>query len=494
MSDSEGPSLAGRALVAVVLMAGFYVMALAIAGVLLFIPYAEWHWAHRIHVKLVLACVLGAGVLLWSILPRRDRFVPPGPRLDRARHPELFQELERISAATGQEVPEEAYLEYEVNAWVSQRGGLMGWGGRRVMAVGLPLLRVLTVSQLRGVLGHEFGHYHGGDTRLGPWIYKTREALFRTLRALGSNESWLRYPFIGYAKIFFRVSGAISRRQELAADRLAAKIVGSRIFGGALRVVEEAGLAYRPYLDSELFPVLNLGHRPPVAEGFARFLASPRVASQVQELVQKRMKSPASDPYQTHPPLPERLAAISELPSSGSEPADDRPAIALLGDIDRLELELLLSVTGNDKVRGLKPVAWEDMPQQALVPAWRERVKGASAALSGVSPSAFPELTPKRLEEIGQAISKEKRLAPADAQALARSTLSAALALQMVDAGWTLRSEPGEDVVVARGKDEVDTFSVFSRLDQGQLTAEEWRARLRELGVDAIDLGRPTPG
>jgi hypothetical protein len=55
---------------------------LAVVVVLIYLPYAEMRYAHRIHPKLALACVIGALVVLWSILPRRDRFVPPGLRLN----------------------------------------------------------------------------------------------------------------------------------------------------------------------------------------------------------------------------------------------------------------------------------------------------------------------------------------------------------------------------------------------------------------------------
>jgi len=44
----------------------------------------------------------------------------------------------------------------------------MGFGSRRVMGLGLPLLQILTVAQFRAVLPHEFGHYYGADTRQDP--------------------------------------------------------------------------------------------------------------------------------------------------------------------------------------------------------------------------------------------------------------------------------------------------------------------------------------
>ena len=74
-------------------------------------------------------------------------------------------------------MPREVYLIGDVNAFVADRGGFMGFGSRRVMGLGLPLLSILSVSQFRAVLAHEFAHYYGGDTSLGPWVYKTQTAI-----------------------------------------------------------------------------------------------------------------------------------------------------------------------------------------------------------------------------------------------------------------------------------------------------------------------------
>src|SRR5215467_4211225 len=143
--DRGKMSLKTRALVALALMIGFYLLALAVALGLLWVPYAEWKYLDRISGRLAIACLIGALVVLWSILPRRDKFEPPGPRIDEAGQPRLFAEVGSIARAIDQEMPHEVYLVPEVNAWVAQRGGLMGIGSRRVMALGLPLLSLLTV-------------------------------------------------------------------------------------------------------------------------------------------------------------------------------------------------------------------------------------------------------------------------------------------------------------------------------------------------------------
>ena len=73
-------------------------------------------------------------------------------------------------------MPEDVYLTFG-----GERRGDAAFAAHRVMIVGVPLMHILSERQLRGVIAHEFGHYSGGDTRLGPWIYRTRETIGRTI-------------------------------------------------------------------------------------------------------------------------------------------------------------------------------------------------------------------------------------------------------------------------------------------------------------------------
>jgi heat shock protein HtpX len=66
-------------------------------------------------------------------VPRPDRFEPPGPVLAPDRQRRLFGLIGEVATATGQAMPREVYLVPDVNAWVAVRGGVMGFGSRRVM-------------------------------------------------------------------------------------------------------------------------------------------------------------------------------------------------------------------------------------------------------------------------------------------------------------------------------------------------------------------------
>jgi heat shock protein HtpX len=165
-------------------MAGFYFLAISSGVGLLAFAWFILKAQSASALKVGLLAVFAGGTVLWSLRPRRDHFEAPGPELTRGDQPELFAVLDEVASAANQATPQEVYALQDVNAWVCTRGGVLGTGGRRVMGLGIPLLHLLTVDQLKAVLAHEFGHYGGGDTKIGRVVYQTRMGLGRTLEAV----------------------------------------------------------------------------------------------------------------------------------------------------------------------------------------------------------------------------------------------------------------------------------------------------------------------
>jgi Zn-dependent protease with chaperone function len=479
-------SLAGRAALAVALFIGFYLLAVLVAGVLVFIPYAEWTVAHRLHIQLAFGCLVAAGVILWSLVPRPDRFEPPGPRLDPATQPALFALIREVAAATGQPLPAEVYLIPEVNAWVSSRGGFLGFGSRRVMGLGLSLLSIVTVSQLRAVLAHEFGHYYGGDIRVGPWIYKTRAAIGRTL--VGLAGSVVQRPFWWYGRLFLRVTHAVSRRQEFVADELAARTVGAQPLIAGLRAIHGAAGAFAVYWDSEVVPVLKGGFRPPLAEGFAAFLAAPAVATAVQRHLEAALQAGQSDPYDTHPALAERIAAAQRLPP-GRVPAEDPPALSLLAGAAACEHQMLRSLAGAAHARSLQPVAWAATGAQVFVPRWSAVAEQHRADLADMTLADLPQVAGRRAAFGRHVGHPEGRGFTEDEWAAwGGYVLGAALASTLAGAGWEVQALPGVPVECRRGETGIAPFSTLDHLTDGTLSAAAWQAQCAAAEIGALPL------
>jgi heat shock protein HtpX len=488
----SSPSLAGRAALAVGLMLGFYVLAIGIAGVLIYLPYAEWTYAGSLHIKLAFFCILGAGTILWSILPRPDRFVPPGPALEPKEHPKLFEALTGIAKATQQEMPSEVYLTAEVNAWVMDRSGVMGFGSRRVMGLGLPLLQVLSVSQLSAVLAHEFGHFHGGDTKLGPWVYKTRAAIGRTLQGLAAHGSFLQTPFLWYGKAFLRITHAVSRRQEFAADALAARTVGSRPLIEGLKLIHGAALAFNAYWLNEVAPVLRQGFHPPLVEGFRRYLGASRVAAAVSASLDRELAEGETDPYDTHPPLRQRIAAVQDGPDRDT-PGDDLPAISLLGNIEGLETQLIGTTPNEPTAQAFQSVAWDEVGWKFWVPAWEAYTGKYANVLAGNTPRTLPELA-QNLEAFSQRLREAdgEDLASEDRRQQVAAMLGMALTVALSRNGWELHVIPGEDTICERKGTAIKPFDIVPELVSGELSPETWHELCANSGIADLDLsGRP---
>jgi Zn-dependent protease with chaperone function len=480
----ESPSLAGRTALAIVVMVGFYLLALGIAGGLAWLIYQDLTHSRYVHGRLVLFGGITIAIIVWSILPRRDKFPDPGVRLHRDDQPELFAAIEKTAQAAQQRPPAEVFLVGDVNAFVAERGGIAGFGSRRVMGIGLPLLQTLNVSELRSVLAHEFGHFHGGDTKLGPWIYKTRGAIDRTIRGFAKADSLLCWPFRWYGNLFLRITHAISRRQELAADALAVRIAGLGPVQEALRKVNVAAPMFHAYLEHDYQPLLSRGVRAPLAAGFEAFLSTEGTRAMRQEVSAAAMHE-RSDPYDTHPPLRERLAAAERVGAAGQAKVDARPAIRLLRRLDELEADLIAFQTGNVELGRTPPTAWNETGATVFAEQWRNARDQHRALIPAIALGDLPSQR-DQLRDLGKRMDAslpDEHLEPAGAWLLAASCGHV-----LVRAGFAVLNRPGERLRLQRDAHTIEPFDLFRRVAERPEAAGEWRAQCESAGVAALRL------
>jgi Zn-dependent protease with chaperone function len=502
-------SLALRAVFAAIMMVTFYaIAAVAVAGlvylgVLLFEMLPDS--GGRAALVLIIiggASFFAAAVVAWSVLPRIDRFEPPGPEIKKRDCPLLFAELERLGEATGQRLPRHVYLVSDVNAFVTERGGLMGIGARRVMGIGLPLFGLLTVSQLRAVVAHELGHFYGGDTKLGPWIYKTRAAVGRTVVNLASARETtsdsgdlyigainllfaaIQKPFAWFGNLFLRATQSISRQQEHSADALAARTCGSEPLIEGLKRVSTGAIGYSSYLNNELAPVVDAGFRTPVIAGFNAFMSDAELRSTLDKILDEELESDEQDPFDSHPPLRERVGALERLGLPAVD-RDDRPGIELLGEVTELEQKLLSFMTG----ASLEPLSWDQVVEKVYLPAWREGAALAAEAFHGLAVAEVPR-DPALLGncmrlEVGDDVDL---MEPETIYRWAQHRIGAAITVLMIDRGFTAEAAPGCPVTLRRGDEVVEPFALLAAYMNSDTSRTEWDDRCRALGLGGLDL------
>ncbi len=445
-----------------------------------------------------LAMAIAGVIILWSLLPRFDRFTPPGPELLPSEHPKLFHEIRRIAARAGEAAPAHVYATNDVNAFVAQRGGIMGLFSHRVMGLGLPLLRVLSVGELRAVLAHEFGHFAAGDTKLGPWVHKARSAMVRVLDNLASASNAasevgtislvfavLHAPFRWFFSFYMSFTQALSRAQEFAADALSARLEGSETVVTALTKVERAALGYSIYLRQEVAPIIAHGFLPPIGAGFAQFIEAEKVATALSSLVAEVEKSAETDRFDSHPPLGERVGAARRLghpaPATGHASPRELRAIDLLSDVAAVEKEVELDWSTDHQP--LRPIGWEQS-DQALVKQWRETVREFGKSLAGHTFATLP-LDPAGIKTLLVKSFGTVTVPDDEVVNWACFVYSDFACTALVGHGFTVHNRPGRSVVIQRGDVEFQPRNEIAELVRAN-DAAAWRAKVENLGIADI--------
>ncbi|GAA5159448.1 MULTISPECIES: M48 family metallopeptidase [Amycolatopsis] len=326
-----------RAVVCLVLLAAFPVVVLAVAAGLgaLEVFALRANAFTGVKIGLIVLPVLFVLVKAVFTLDRLGDGERGGVVVTPEAQPRLWGLVRRLAADVGTAPPDEIRLVPAVNAGVSEDARLAGLRvTKRRMIIGAPLLAGLSEAQLTAVLAHELAHYSNRDTRFAAATYRGFVRMARTLGQL-SRPGWFDQVvaafFAAYARFYLRLSSTLSRRQELAADALAATIAGPHAAASALREVEALAFAWHRFLSRYAGLGWSAGYLPRhIFGGFTAVLTDPGNRAELDAV----RAQPGTDatPYDSHPPTAERVALLETLP--GPAVTADRPARDLLENPD----------------------------------------------------------------------------------------------------------------------------------------------------------------
>lgn len=263
--------------------------------------------------KLAIALLVLVGVALRSLWVKIE--APTGLSLARTDHPALSAAIEEIRVAARAPRAHVVLLTGDLNAAITQvpRLGMFGWQ-RNYLLLGLPLMLILSLDELKAVLAHEFGHLSGAHGRFGAWIYRLRTSWSRLAATLHARKHWgsaLFVPFFDwFAPKFAAYSLVQARMQEYEADRTAAARHGARALANALIRTDlkshDLAQSYWPsvYKAADELPAPATGpYRGLLGAESRGFL--PSASEQLRQELERETST-----VDTHPCLRDRLAAL----------------------------------------------------------------------------------------------------------------------------------------------------------------------------------------
>ncbi len=472
-----------RAAVAVSMLAGFYALALGLVAGLGFGAYYLAAHANG-GTQIVVTLVAAAGAILVGLAKalRRPRFEPHGVQLLERDQPHLWALVRDLAARVVTRPPDEIWLVPEVNAAVTEEAGLLGLrGGRRYLLVGLPLLLTMNADQLRAVVGHELGHYSHAHTRLGEVNYRGRITIGRTIEQLhdgGIVRAVVRRVFEAYARVYFLVESAVSRRQEFEADQAAAGVAGRLAMQSALRELPVLVAAWDFYVGTYVSFGLDHGIAPRgVFAGFPMFLRARQ--ADLERLRGQDLDEPTSR-WDTHPSTTERITALQSVPETGAL-ADPRPAWQAVAYLEHLMAELDGAVLDFGDRALLDWPAYTAHGVLAIEQRQTDAMYRALSRVTGRAPEGFE--TVFAYAEAGRLDELQARLAAANAP---EDGIGAALTVAAVSSGVVQIVHQWDRPARLQFADgeEFDPTPVLRTLASGPHGAARVRGWLRQIGVD----------
>jgi len=257
--------------------------------------------------------------------------------------------------------------------------------------------------------------------------------------------------------------------------------VGAAIAG--LQKTHAGASAHHAYIAGTLGPLVDDGVLPPVGPGFTRFLQAETTMTFRTTFVEREMVESTADPYDSHPPLRERIAALGSADGAQRE-GDPRPAIELLEGADALEQALVAGNVARARIVPPAPIAWEDVPA-----CWIKRWRATTTALAQTPLDLTIATIPVAVAELRALLTKveDSHMAGAASEAALRDwatqVLGAAIACALIDRGFTVSPVIGDPTELRDADRIVQPFRELAQYLEGETTAEAWRETWASAGV-----------
>jgi len=190
--------------------------------------------------------------------------------ITKEEEPVLFDYLYQLADEAGAPRPKKVFLTPRVNASVSYDLSILNLilPSKKNLEIGLGLMNVLSLGELKAVLAHEFGHFAQRSMLLGRYVYVAQQIVIQIINKRDFFDSFLagisridiRIAWIGWIlsilvwairaliescfSIVMMAERALSREMEFQADLVAVSLTGSDALIHALYKLQVADEAY----------------------------------------------------------------------------------------------------------------------------------------------------------------------------------------------------------------------------------------------------------
>jgi Zn-dependent protease with chaperone function len=291
---------------------------------------AEIYAIERVHFFLIGGIGLGAlvgGLSLISSsfkLAKKQTHSVLGKKLDPQNHPKIFTLIKDISKTLGSRNPEHIVVGLEPNFYVTSADvNVMGDNSilkGETLYLSLPLARILTLEEIKGIIGHELGHFRGEDTYYSLKFSPVYSGLTHAIAAMnidendggaGSIATLPAFIVLSYIiDVFHKNVSSVSREREFKADKAASEVAPPKALASSLLKIGLYANAWNE-LENRVIERLREGK---ITRNLSLLFSSVVKYDVNEETIPKVIESIAqqtiSHPTDSHPPTAIRITEL----------------------------------------------------------------------------------------------------------------------------------------------------------------------------------------
>jgi Zn-dependent protease with chaperone function len=297
--------------------------------------------------------------------------------IQRTDEPELFSMIDDIVRDVDTGFPKRVYLSADVNAAVFYNSSFwsMILPVRKNLQIGIGLVNMVTKSELKAVLAHEFGHFSQRSMKVGSYVYNVNKVLYNLLF---DNESYEQFAakwgnvhgvfslFVLFSfkiiqliqwmlKLVFSVVNisymGLSREMEFHADEIAANITGYYPLKSSLLRFSFADYTYNTVVNfyqerlSKNIRSANFYQEHYYVTQFVARENQIRMENNLPVITEEdlnkfnKSKLVIKDQWASHPSTEERITRLEHL-GLIKEISDDLPANSIFVNIEKTQKQL----------------------------------------------------------------------------------------------------------------------------------------------------------
>lgn len=298
-----------------------------------------------------------------------------GKSITRKDQPKIWEVCDAVAKEVGTKSLDEIFISPQSGIGVHLSGGLFSLligRTKRTLTIGLGSISNLSISQIKAILAHEFGHFSNKDTAWNSLTFTMAAALQNTLSTMPapwntSDSGYMKaaailnpalWALMAYKFLFSVLTSGFSRMREVFADKTAINLYGYKNFTEGLMRVARNDYIFSNYFIGEIIKLLTQEKKifNNIFDIMDKGLYQTVVPSEkfVDNAIMKQDKSSL---FNSHPLLRERLSYASHF-EKGSEHINNPSDVKdLFVDWQKISKEMsdlytyyLAVITGNKKL------------------------------------------------------------------------------------------------------------------------------------------------